>query len=144
MFHAIVYTSNPISLSLSPLLLLSSSPCSSSLLTQYIPGIIRFKEACVRARMHEYAGALSFLMPRASFPMSDDAFGRASPSRFLSAWRREAFLGTSHSFAGNTGFIRRGNFVSLRGFLSNKKNMRARVCVGAYHEIFHFRNKKAS
>lgn len=33
----------------------------------------------MRARMHEYAGALSFLMPRASFPMSDDASGALYP-----------------------------------------------------------------
>lgn len=71
----------------------------------------------MRARMHEYAGALSFLMPRASCPMSDDASGALHPRDSFPHREEERSLGPRILSRGPR--FMRGELVSLRGFFSS-------------------------
>lgn len=71
----------------------------------------------MRARMHEYAGALSFLMPRALCPMSDDASGALHPRDSFPHREEERSLGPRILSRGLS-FICR-ELVSLCGFFSS-------------------------
>lgn len=103
----------------------------------------------MRARMHEYAGALSFLMPRASFPMSDDASGGLHPRDSFPHGERSVLLGTSHSFAGIR-FMRIPatrlvvDFSQAVVRIKKEQNIYIRARRGACREmLFHFRSEKS-
>lgn len=66
----------------------------------------------MRARMHEYAGALGFLMPRASCPMSDDAAGALYPRDSFPHREEERSLGPRILSRGLGFYARRTRLVA--------------------------------